>query len=86
MPKDEIDSEDPLELHGAVVPCVEDNDEVMAAAFIEEFLFLDFGPEDILKLFKDPNYVGPHRVFLNKGEAYVSGLIAKTLEPWTQPS
>ncbi len=84
MPKDETDIDDPLELNGAVVPCAEDNDEEMAAAFIEEFLMLDFTPERILQLFRAPNYVGPHRVYLAKGEAYVERLIETILEPWTR--
>ena len=83
MPKDEFDIEDPLELNGAVVPCEEDNDEAMAIAFIEEFLFLDFTADRILGIFKDPNHVGPNRVYRNKGEAYVRKLIDLTLAPWT---
>lgn len=84
MPKDESDIEDPLELNGAVVPCDEDNDEAMAVAFIEEFLFLDFTADRILELFKNPNYVGPNRAYRNKGEARVRELIDRTLEPWTR--
>ncbi len=83
MPKDETDIDDPMELNGAVVPCEADNDEDMAIAFIEEFLFLDFTAGRILELFKHPNYVGPHRVYRNKGEAYVRELIERTLAPWT---
>ena len=86
MPKDETDRDDPLELNGAVVPCSEDNDEEMAVAFIEEFLMLDYEPSRLMDIFRDPNHVGPHRVYANKGEAWVAGLIAKTLEPWTQSS
>ena len=84
MPKDESDIEDPLELNGAVVPCDGDNDEAMAVAFIEEFLFLDFTAERILALFRSPAHVGPHRVYRNKGDAHVRALIERTLEPWTR--
>ncbi|HPA17251.1 MAG TPA: hypothetical protein PLU30_05855 [Verrucomicrobiae bacterium] len=85
MPKDELDADDPLELNGAVVPCAEDNDEAMAIAFIEEFLLLNFTADGILDLFLNPAYIGPHRVFRNKGGDYVRDLIAQTLEPWTRP-
>lgn len=84
MPKDEFDIEDPLELNGAVVPCEEDNDEAMAVAFIEEFLFLGFTSDRIFAIFKDNNHVGPNRVYRRKGEAYVRELIDRTLEPWTR--
>lgn len=85
MPKDEFDIEDPLELSGVVVACNEDNDEEMAVAFIEEFLFLDFTAERIFMLFSNPDHVGPHRIFRNKGGDYVRTLINQILEHWTRP-
>lgn len=83
MPKDEIDIEDPLELNGAVVPCEEDNDEAMAQAFIEEFMFMGFRRDRILSLFQNPDYVGPNRVFRSKGADYVTALVDRTLADWS---
>lgn len=82
MPKDDFDMDDPLELNGAIVASREDNDEEMATAFIEEFMMIDFTSEQILALFKNPHYIGPHRVYRNKGEAYVTDLINKIFGDW----
>jgi hypothetical protein len=82
MPAHEIDPEDPLELTGAVLPTTEDLDEPMAAAFVEEFFQLGLGPDDILGLFRNPQYLGPHRVWRLKGDERIRELIADTLAPW----
>ena len=86
MPARESDPEDPLELNGAVVFTDEDLDEPMAETFIEEFFHLGWTPERILALFRHPGYLGPHRVWLNKGEDHVRRLIDTTLAPWKRPT
>ena len=86
MPKEEFDMEDPLELNGQVVPCNEDNDDAMAVAFMEEFLFLGYSSGRILELFANPDYIGPYRVFKNKGLRHVNQLLTTTLNDWTPES
>jgi len=82
MPKDEFDFEDPLELNGVAFLTEEDTSAEMTQCFAEEFLRLGYGPDQVLALFANPHYTGPHMVMMNKGEAFVRGMIAETFARW----
>lgn len=85
MPKDEIDPEDPLELRGVALLTDEDTSEPMAECFIEEFLRLGYGPAQILGLFRNRHYTGPHLVLQNRGEDFVKSKIIEVFGWWGRP-
>ncbi|MFQ5912435.1 MAG: hypothetical protein ACE5JS_04565 [Nitrospinota bacterium] len=76
MPKDEFDPQDPLQLTGIALPDPEGSAlQAMAECFVEEFLWMGQEPAQILKMFRNPSYRGPHLVYRRKGERYVGDLI-----------
>ncbi|MBI4042918.1 MAG: hypothetical protein HY391_05525 [Deltaproteobacteria bacterium] len=83
MPKDEYDPEDPLEWVGVEVPVESDeNLHEMALTFAEEFLRGGFSEDELLAMFKNPFYVGPHLVWRKKNEAYVRAVIEEAKGMW----
>jgi hypothetical protein len=50
---------------------------LLAEKFIEEFMFLHVDAQQILSLFKNPQYAGPHLVYTRHGEAFVRELIVE---------
>ena len=85
MPKDEIDPEDPLELRGVGLVTTADTTEPMTECFIEEFLRLGYGAASILALFRNPHYLGVHRVWQERGEAFVQQKIGEVFGWWQRP-
>ena len=69
---------DPMDLVGAVVPGG-DLDQ-FARCFIEEFAGMGFDGEEILALFRQPEYVGLHPIYQIKGEESVRRMIAEVLD------
>jgi hypothetical protein len=86
MPKDEFDFEDPLELNGVTLFTDEDTRGEMAACFIEEFMRMGCNHKQVLALFRNPHYIGPHLVLQGRGEPFVRGLIAEIFARWGRPS
>jgi len=82
MPKDEFDFEDPFELNGMVFPTQEDTTNDMAECFIEEFMRMGYSHKQILALFRNPHYVGPHLALEKQGEPFVRGLIVDIFARW----
>lgn len=85
MPKDEIDPEDPLELRGVALLTDEDTHGPMAECFIEEFMRLGYNEAQILSLFRNPHYTGPHLVFQSRGDAYVRAKLTEVFGWWKRP-
>ena len=85
MPKNEVDPEDPLELHGVGLLTHEDTTEAMTECFIEEFLRLGHGAREILALFRNPYYTGVHMVLENRGEDFVRAKIMEVFGWWNRP-
>jgi hypothetical protein len=85
MPHDEFDFEDPLELNGVVLPSAEDTSEAMCECFIEEFMRLGYGPESIVALFRNPQYLGMNRVLEQRGEPFILDAITKVFAAWGLP-
>ncbi len=82
MPKDEFDFNDPFELNGLVLPTLEDTTHTMAECFIEEFLRMGYSHHQILDLFRNPHYLGPHIAFQRRGEPFLRDLIADVFARW----
>ncbi len=78
MPKDELDHDDPLECMGVALPG--DTTEAMAEAFVEEYLLMGYGDDELLALFQDRFYMAPHLVWRTKGEPWVRDLIRRVHE------
>lgn len=82
MPKDEFDFNDPFELNGHVLPTVEDTTDAMAECFIEEYSRMGYSHRQILALFRNPLYLGPHLAFQRRGESFLRQLIANVFARW----
>ncbi len=74
--------EDPYELVGMVIPSEEGQSEMMAQALLEEFILLGWGKKQLMTLFTSPLYLGTHRIYQEKGEAWVQALIDETCAAW----
>ena len=85
MPKDEFDFEDPLELNGVAFLTEEDTSTEMAECFAEEFMRMGYNHKQVLALFRNPHYLGPNMVLVNKGEPFVRDVIAETFARWGRP-
>ena len=68
---------DPLDLVGTVVPG--GDIEFLARCFVEEFAAMGYDGEQILELFRQPQYVAVHPVYRAKGEEGVRRLIEEVL-------
>jgi hypothetical protein len=85
MPKDEFDFDDPLELNGMALLTPEDTTDDMAECFVEEFMRMGYGHKQILALFRDPHYLGPHMAYEKRGEPFIRALIADVFARWGRP-
>jgi hypothetical protein len=73
----QAEATDPLDLVGTVVPG--GDIELLARCFVEEFAAMGYDGEQIFELFRQPQYVGVHPVYLAKGEEGVRHLIEEVL-------
>jgi hypothetical protein len=78
MPKDEFVDEDPMELIGIVAPGEAGQLERMAETIVEEYVRMGWDERRLLTLFTNPMFMATHRIYLQKGEAYVKSLVQKT--------
>jgi hypothetical protein len=82
MPKDEIDCEDPLDLVGMVLPGEPGQLERMAECLVEEYVRLGWDETRLMTLFANPMFMATHRIYRQKGEAYVGDLIQRMTSKW----
>lgn len=75
MADKEFESEDPMELVGTLMECDEEEIEEMGLTFVEEFARMKWPREEIMAIFANPHYRGPHTVYRAKGPIFISGLI-----------
>jgi len=75
MADKEFESEDPMQLVGKLMECGEEEIEEMGLTFVEEFARMRWPREEIMAVFANPHYRGPHTVYRAKGPAFISGLI-----------
>ncbi len=73
----EAEPTDPLDLVGTKVPG--GDVELLARCFVEEYAAMGYDGEQILELFRQPQYVGVHPVYRAKGEGAVRALIEEVL-------
>jgi purine-nucleoside phosphorylase len=82
MPKDEFVPEDPMDLVGVVLPGEPGQLEAMAETFVEEYVRMGWDERRILTLFTNPLFLATHRIYRQKGDAYVRELIAQMRQKW----
>lgn len=82
MPKDEFAAEDPLELVGIVLPGEVGQLEAMAEAIVEEYIRMGWEAGRLMALFRNPMFLATHRIYRQKGEAYVQDLIYTMCSKW----
>lgn len=69
----DFEDDDPMELQAILIP---DGDLMEQARFlIEEFASMGLDKCELLKLFKDPFYMGTHRLYQKLGEEKIVSLI-----------
>ncbi|GMV02424.1 MAG: hypothetical protein KJZ98_17910 [Burkholderiaceae bacterium] len=72
--------EDPMELVGVPVPGGDSR--TMAECLVEEYLLLGWDERQLMLLFSRPCFRVTHRIYLEKGEAYVQALIREVGARW----
>jgi hypothetical protein len=84
MPKDELEQDDPFALAAMSLPGEQDaaSVDLMGRCFIEEFVRLGWEDAQILLLFRDPFYRGPHAVYQAKGAGFIHQLMAQVRQEW----
>jgi hypothetical protein len=82
MPYDEFVDEDPLELVGMALPGEPGQLEAMAECLVEEYVRLGWTELRLMTLFTSPMFLATHRIYQQKGEAYVQELIRGTCAKW----
>jgi hypothetical protein len=82
MPKNEFDTEDPLELNGVALVTEEDTTDAMCECFIEEFMRMGYGPEQVLALFRNPQYLGMSLVLEKQGERFIRERVEEVFARW----
>ncbi len=83
MPKDEFEDDDPMELVGVALP--DGDPDELARSIVEEFIRMGLSDPELLGLFHDPFYAGPHAIWRSRGDEYVRGLIHCGRERWGFP-
>ena len=73
----QAEAADPLDLVGRRVPG--GDIDVLARCFIEEFAAMGYGCDQILELFRQPQYIALHPAYRAKGEAAIRDLIQEVL-------
>ena len=68
---------DPMDLVGTMVPG--GDVEFLARCFVEEYAAMGYDGEQILELFREPQYAGVHPVYRARGEGAVRALIEEVL-------
>jgi hypothetical protein len=80
MPYGDPDPEDPTLLVGVSLPGDAGSDREMAYAFAEEFAALGQTEEQLLRMFENPRYAGPHGALERLGEEEVRRIVRECSE------
>ena len=84
MPYGDPDPTDPSVLVGVRLPGGAESMREMAEVFADEFARMGHTPRQILGLFQNPFYGGPHAALQTLGEAAVQAIIAECAGRWPQ--
>ncbi len=83
MAKKEIEPDDPIEMIGVELPNqTEEQLRDMALCFAEEFVREGWREEQLMKLFQNSFYHGPHLVWKQKGDDFCRSVILEALRMW----
>jgi hypothetical protein len=74
--------DDPMEMIGMVMPGEPGQLEAMAECLVEEYVRLGWDARRLMTLFVNPMFMATHRIYRQKGEAYVRELIDQTCAKW----
>lgn len=77
-------SADPMELVGVPVPGGDSR--AMAECLVEEYLLQGWDERQVMLLFTRPCFRATHRIYREKGEAFVRSLIQEVRVKWTRDS
>lgn len=80
--KKEFETDDPFELNGVILPATEEADFEMIHCFIDEYMWMGWGQEQILNLFKNPEYMAGYCVYCDKGEEVICKMIQDRFNMW----
>jgi hypothetical protein len=79
MADKQFEDDDPMELVGTFLEGDDASIEEMGLTFVEELARMDWSQEEILAVFADAFYRGPHTVYRAKGAEYVKSLIVAVM-------
>ena len=79
MPYLDPEPDDPQELVGVELPGNETVTREMAEAFADEFAQLGLSRDQILALYRAPEYAGAHRAWLMLGEPAIERIVDESL-------
>ena len=74
--------DDPMEMIGMVMGGEPGQLEAMAECLVEEYVRLGWDARRLMTLFVNPMFMATHRIYQQKGEAYVRELIDRTCAKW----
>lgn len=76
MAEKKFEDDDPMELTGTMCEGGDESSmEEMGLAFVEEFARMGWSRDEMITVFMDPFYRGPHTVYRAKGLGYVTWLL-----------
>ena len=84
MARKEYEEDDPVEMIGIQLPNQsEEQLRDMALCFAEEFVREGWDEEQLLKMFQNPLYQGPHLAWKQKGNDFVKSVIDEAIAMWS---
>ena len=83
MTDKKLEKDDPFELVGVELPNQSEAQlKDMACCFVEEFAKDGWSEEQLVEMFKNPMYQGPHLVWQQKGETFCRSVVKEVLAMW----
>ena len=83
MMSKEYEEDDPVEMIGVQLPNQsEEHLRDMALCFAEEFVREGWDEKQLLKMFQNPLYQGPHLAWKQKGDDFVKSVINEAIAMW----
>ncbi len=83
MARKEYEEDDPVEMIGVQLPNQsEEQLRDMALCFAEEFVREGWDEEQLLGMFQNPLYQGPHLAWKQKGDDFVKSVIDEAIGMW----
>ena len=80
-----FEQDDPMDLVGMVFPGEAGQVEAMAECIVEEYVRLGWDERRLFSIFASPMFLATHRIYRQKGEDFVRGLIQETWRKYRPP-